>query len=552
MRHVVRVWMLWLVFAMVTAQAEDIYKVDAEYSQDTLRVSLSVPDKHILYADMIDIEASTSGTLVSLRPKSIPKGKMKKDVVGGTGAVREVFLHDVTFEYVVDPSDLDELEVTVQYQGCNDSICFLPQTRTLVVSGISGFEVVSPIAEKVLDISPTESQEGIDWIAETAGFRVAGSSAGYMKTEVFLRFLEQSNRADGSDVGGAGWLEGKIKHLSELGIWLRVLVILVGGILLNLTPCVLPMIPINLAIIGAGAQASSRGRGFLMGGVYGLGIALTYGALGLVVVFGLGQFGALNSSPWFNLSIGLLFVVLALAMFDIIQIDFTRLRKQSAGTTNGKHGLLAVLAMGCVSALLAGACVAPVVIAVLLHAGDVYAKGNVLGLLLPFLLGLGMALPWPLAGGSLSLLPKPGVWMNRVKQGFGVLILMFALYYGHQAWSGFTSRTTGKEAKLLQLAQTEGAREEGWLTSLPEALEQAREENKSVFIDFWATWCKNCLMMEKTTFRDPLVLEALGEYVRVKAQAEDSFDPETISMLEHFKVLGLPTYVILVPDNETR
>ena len=88
------------------------------------------------------------------------------------------------------------------------------------------------------------------------------------------------------------------------------LIVLVGGLALNLTPCVLPMIPINLAIIGAGAQAGSRGRGFLLGAAYGGAMALVYGVLGLIVILTAGTFGTINASPWFNLGIAVLFVVL--------------------------------------------------------------------------------------------------------------------------------------------------------------------------------------------------------------------------------------------------
>ena len=96
--------------------------------------------------------------------------------------------------------------------------------------------------------------------------------------------------------------------------------------------------------------------------------------------------------------------------------------------------------MGVVAALMAGACVAPVVISVLLLSAHLYGAGMVAGLLLPFLLGLGMALPWPFAGAGLSLLPKPGQWMKWVKYSFGVLILLFAAYYGYLAGSLFLSR----------------------------------------------------------------------------------------------------------------
>ena len=96
--------------------------------------------------------------------------------------------------------------------------------------------------------------------------------------------------------------------------------------------------------------------------------------------------------------------------------------------------------MGAVAALLAGACVAPVVIQVVLFSSNLYATGTTLALALPFCLGLGMALPWPFVGAGLASLPKPGVWMVRVKQAFGVFILATAVYYGYQAYTLFANR----------------------------------------------------------------------------------------------------------------
>ena len=206
------------------------------------------------------------------------------------------------------------------------------------------------------------------------------------------------------------------------------LIVFVGGLALNLTPCVLPMIPINLAIIGAGTQAGSRGRGFLLGGVYGAAMALVYGVLGLVVILTAGTFGTINASPWFNLGIAVLFVVLALAMFDVITIDFSRFRA-GLGLASQSRGTFArsPSAMGAVAALLAGACVAPVVIQVVLFSSNLYANGHAASRWrCRFFLGVGMAMPWPIAGAGLAALPKPGAWMVRVKQVFGVIILATA------------------------------------------------------------------------------------------------------------------------------
>ncbi len=154
------------------------------------------------------------------------------------------------------------------------------------------------------------------------------------------------------------------------------LIVFLGGLALNLTPCVLPMIPINLAIIGAGARAGSRGRGFLLGAAYGGAMALVYGVLGLVVILTAGTFGTINASPWFNLGIAVLFVVLGLAMFDVFMIDFSGLSSGFRPGESSRGTFLLAFGMGAVAALLAGACVAPVVIQVVLFSSNLYATGH--------------------------------------------------------------------------------------------------------------------------------------------------------------------------------
>ena len=128
--------------------------------------------------------------------------------------------------------------------------------------------------------------------------RVAGTTGGYLRSAGIPRRSSTTRKRRPSQ----GWFEGR----GPLAI---LLIVLVGGIALNLTPCVLPMIPINLAIIGAGARAASRKRGFWLGAAYGSAMALVYGVLGVVVILTAGTFGTINASPWFNLAIAVLFVV---------------------------------------------------------------------------------------------------------------------------------------------------------------------------------------------------------------------------------------------------
>lgn len=445
------------------------------------------------------------------------------------------------------------------YQACDDKQCMAPASAPFEVpirvlapgetasaqdpdlfarlaERLAGVEAAQPpdhgAVMPVPSPAPVATGEG-DWKTRIERFEIIGEAGGLMNAEEFIAFIDAAESGQGYSQG----FEGK-------GAWAIAGLTLLGGLALNLTPCVLPLIPINLAIIGAGVKAGSRARGFALGGMYGAGMALLYGALGLVVVFGFGSFGAVNASPWFNFGIAAIFIVLALAMFDVILIDFTKFQSK-LGIQKDSGNFLFAFFMGAVNALLAGACVAPVVIAVILYAQNAYANGSRIALGLPFLLGVGMALPWPFAGGGLSMLPKPGMWMVRVKQAFGVFILVFAAYYVYMGYRLYSDRNVDPNTVLASInANTE----HGWLRSLDAALEQAEREKKPILIDFWATWCKNCLVMNETTFKDPKVLARLDSFVKLKYQAERPDDPPAKDLLSRFNgYVGLPYFAVLKP-----
>jgi thiol:disulfide interchange protein len=271
-------------------------------------------------------------------------------------------------------------------------------------------------------------------------------------------------------------------------------------------------------------------------------MALVYGVLGVVVILTAGTFGSINSSPWFNLGIAVLFVVLGLAMFDVIMVDFTRFRSGMRLGTTGRGTVWLAFSMGAVAALLAGACVAPVVIQVVVFASNLHASGTSVALALPFVLGLGMGLPWPIAGAGLASLPKPGVWMVRVKQAMGVIIIATAAYYAYVAYGIFANRWVDPAAVQ---ASVEEKVKEGWQPSLVEGLVAAQRTNTPVIVDMWATWCKNCVVMDETTLKDPEVKAALAGYTRIKFQAEDPEASPAKELMQRVGAVGLPAYVIL-------
>ena len=423
-----------------------------------------------------------------------------------------------------------KLKGSVQFQACDSAMCFTPRTMqfTATSEGVLTAGVEQP-GNATLQLTETTSQTSLSDLFDK--FTMVASRGGFLNVATFSAFLKNPETASENSSGG----------FEDKGLFIVILLILLGGIALNLTPCVLPMIPITIAVIGAGSQAKSRGRGMFVGSVYGFSMALTYGILGLIVVITGTRFGVINASPLFNIMIAVVFILMALAMFDIIQIDFTRFRK--GGASESERGkLLTVFIMGIVASLLAGACVAPVVISVVLYAGTLYANGNPIGLILPFLLGVGMALPWPFAGAGLSFLPKPGKWMVWVKYVFGIFILVMALYYGYTGISLYRAGSASKTAE-----SSEKPSNLPWIHSLEEGLQKGIDENKPVFIDFWATWCKNCKAMDATTFRAPEVETLFKNYIIIKYQAEQPDEPETKALLDRFGVVGLPTYVILQP-----
>lgn len=512
--------LLLLVAAVAGAQEASPIRIMPEIrpssSGPQLLLHFQVPPHNHLYADRLSLELAGQAVKADLPPPTTERDPHENKMVG-------TYLKDFTVTVPL-PLLTNDLRLGVNLQGCDDAQCYFPEQREWI---IHPDQTVVAVTEP--DTPTAAPAEASAWLN---GFTITGRATGFLGENKFLAFL---NNNDGSAASGSS-----ASGFGNLGVWATVGLILLGGLALNLTPCVLPMIPINLAILGAGVNGGNRRRGVALGGAYGLGMALAYGGLGLGVVLTGAKFGTLNASPWFNFAIAGVFVVLGLAMFDRIAIDFSRFQRAGGPQKSGNMAFASAAIMGAVSALLAGACVAPVVISVLLLATTSYQQGNLLGLLYPFVLGLGMALPWPFAAGGLSFLPKPGRWMTRVKYAFGLVIFAFAFWYGWLGW-GLIHPATGT-SRLARDSRPS-------LDALRTALATSRSTGQPVFVDFWAGWCKNCEAMELDTFPKAKVRERLNDFLVVRFQADRLDDVAIKPVLDEFGVLGLPTFVLVRPES---
>lgn len=205
----------------------------------------------------------------------------------------------------------------------------------------------------------------------------------------------------------------------------------VAGVGSSLTPCIYPLIPVTVSILGA-RQAESRLRGFLLALSYVLGIAFTYAALGMAAALSGSLFGSFSSNPWVLLGVSALIMALALNMLDVYQINFAALSVGGGG--RAKPGLFTNFVYGLTFGLVASPCTAPPLAAILTWVGSTHSV--VLGPLYLFSFALGMGSVLLLLGTFSSLLaraPKSGQWMIVVKKVMGYLMIIMAGYFTFKA-----------------------------------------------------------------------------------------------------------------------
>ena len=353
-------------------------------------------------------------------------------------------------------------------------------------------------------------------------FLEAGRLAGYRNPEDFLAWLQGALAGKGAP--DCNPLED---FLQQHSLWLLLLLLIPLGMSLNLSPCTLPMIPITLAILQKSTKAATL-RNLLF---YAGGMALAYGALGGFVALSGTMIGAVNHTAWFQFLCAGLFLLLAIATTDLIQIDFSRFRK----TFSPKNGFT-VFCMGGMSALLASSCIAPVLLWVIGLSAKLYGEGNsLLPLVMPLFLGIGFALPWPMLGlAGQRILPKTGPWMLKIRRVLGGIIALAALYYLILGCRLLAAPSSAPNSKL-------------WAKPPAEAFQEAKASGKPVLLLFTGESCPACVLLKTRTLSAPQVQEELTKCVCLQIGVDSHLNDAERELVQKYRVRGIPTCLLLQP-----
>ncbi|MFU8798328.1 MAG: cytochrome c biogenesis protein CcdA, partial [Gammaproteobacteria bacterium] len=315
-------------------------------------------------------------------------------------------------------------------------------------------------------------------------------------------------------------------------IWFTLASFLGLGILLGFTPCVFPMIPILMSILVGNANKISQRHTFKLGAVYVLSMAMTYAIAGMLAGW-LGSYvQAFFQKPWVLITASGILILLAFSLFGFYELQLPAvLRQWLAKYSHRQRGgtYLGVILMGCLATLIVSPCVSPPLVAAL---GYISTTGNMyLGGAALFMLGFGLGLPLLIliAVGS-RYLPKAGRWMKAIKALSGGLLLVVAVLLLVRVFpSSVSSELPFKPVKNI--------------VSVEKELKDAKQQGKSVLVDFYADWCISCKKLEKYTFQDPRVLPVLKTFVllRIDVTANDADDK---AMLKRFNTIAPPTLLL--------
>ena len=384
------------------------------------------------------------------------------------------------------------------------------------------------------------------------------------------------------------------------------------GLLLSMTPCIFPMIPILSGIIVGHGNRITTARAFFLSLSYVVASAFTYTVFGILAALFGSNLQTTFQQPWIIGLFSAIFVLLSLSMFGFYELELPNSIKTRLHNSSEKHrdgSLWGAAIMGALSSLIVGPCVAAPLAGALIFIGQ---TGNaVLGGSALFAMGMGMGVPLLLLGASAGkLLPKAGTWLYSTKAVFGVIMLAVAVWmlsrilppaitillwamllilpaiylnaidplpenssgwrklwkgvglmmlaYGLLLLIGFSMGNNNplKPLQGFSVNNAQAAEEQGLvfervasLAALEARIQQASANHQPVMLDFYADWCISCKEMEAYTFTDPKVKQALAGFVLLQADVTKNSDDDK-ALLAKFNLIGPPAILFFGADNQ--
>lgn len=437
----------------------------------------------------------------------------------------------------------------VFFQACDDAQCLIPATVD--------FAFVLPVVS-----DPSESK-GIN-------------------SALFIGAQAQTpNQSALSEVEDDEEISGIV---DQYGLILTFVIIFFGGLALNLTPCVYPLIPITISFFGG--KDASKGHTFWMALAYVLGIAVTYSILGVVAALGGGLFGALLTNPIVLIGIAAILIGLSLSMFGVY--EFRLPTGLMTAASQSKAGVFGSFFMGLTLGIVAAPCVGPFVIGLLTYVAA--QQSVVLGFTMFFTLAMGLGLPYlflAMYSSKLSSMPRSGTWMIGVRVIFGLVLIAMAIYFlmpllgdfanlimaifliGSGIYLIIVDRSAEDNAGFSRIKQAiaiiliivgswMGIPEpeyagEGIVWEYPSSqteLDKLLLSDKPIMIDVFADWCIPCKEMDKFTFPDAEVVKLSKTFTAIKIDMTHQNGEFEQKFLEQFSIKGVPTYIFLKDGTE--
>lgn len=378
-------------------------------------------------------------------------------------------------------------------------------------------------------------------------------------------------------------------------IWIRLLFAFLLGLLLSLTPCIYPMIPITIGILAHGEKKSLL-QNFFGSLCYAFGVSTTFAFLGLLAAFAGASFGSLLSQPMFVVALVLFIGYMSLTMIGIVDLKIPAFLQRNTQLTSAFGPYISVFIFGLISGSVASPCVSPglaLLLTIVATMGNVFA-----GFLLLFLFGIGLSTPLIIIGtfsSSMNMLPRAGQWMVEVKKGLGFfmlatclyylnnilpataiswilvgLILFAALFYIIDAQKDFDPKLKTIKSfigiillaisvvmsfkaydQMHSIPTTTSEQGVNWEESYEQALQKAQTENKYIMLDFWAHHCTICKAIDKKIFHQNSIKNGLQEqFVFVKVDCTSSSNQEANHLKQQFQVFAQPAILIVNPNDQ--